>query len=108
MTGGGGGGLPTQPANKRMARPVSQDETRLIVCQMRRGQRQFGNGFLGRIFKMFGDEVFEEKAGWRGVTKENTLSMGLRLRNSEARRAFPQKSSGRRAFVPGASLSRPS
>ena len=28
---------------------------------------------LGRVFKMIGDAVFEEKAGWQGATKENTL-----------------------------------
>ena len=42
---------------------------------------------------MIGDAVFEEKAGWRGATKENTR-MGLRLRSNEARGPFPQKSLG--------------
>jgi hypothetical protein len=42
----GGGGLPAHPAIKTMARPVSQDETRFISCQMRRSRTLFGNGFL--------------------------------------------------------------
>jgi hypothetical protein len=43
----GGGGLSAQPASQTMAIPVSQDETRFIINQMRRARTQFGNGFLG-------------------------------------------------------------
>jgi len=31
----------------------------------------------GRVFKMIGDAVFEEKAGWQGATKANTPSGSL-------------------------------
>jgi hypothetical protein len=34
--------------------------------------RQLHRFVLGRVFEMIGDAVFEEKAGWRGATKENT------------------------------------
>jgi hypothetical protein len=42
---------------------------------------------LGRVFKMIGDAVFEEKAGWRGVTKENTLQ-GSSTEEQQSQTAF--------------------
>ena len=45
---------------------------------------------LGRDFKMPGDAVFEEKAGWRGATKENTLH-GSSTEEQKSRAAFSSK-----------------
>ena len=51
----------------------------------------------GRVFKVLGDAVFEEKAGWRGVTKENTL-YGSSTEEQQSQTIFPQKSFGRQVF----------
>jgi len=61
---------------------------------------------LGRVFKLIVDAVFEEKAGWRGATKENP-PRGASTEEQPSQTAFSQKSSGRRVFWPRALLSRP-
>jgi hypothetical protein len=43
------------------------------IAGERRRLRVAGCTLPGRVFKMPGDAVFEERAGWRGATKENTL-----------------------------------
>jgi len=41
---------------------------------------------------MIGDAVFEEKAGWRGATKENTLH-GSSTEEQRSQTAFPKNPS---------------